>query len=417
MSDVLEFPALKEAQGKLDAKQKKLAEIFAEAGPDLDMGKVKCLDGDSGAKVEAIRNLNKELDDLGVEVDKLREVGKAARRVRDGNGGGEPGAEPGGRQRAPGDLEDRAQVKSLGDLFVQSKAFKNRSGRIGPEAELDIETKTLFETGNGWAPEVTRTGRVVPFATRPIQVTDLLPTNTTSQSAIAYMEETGFVNNAAETAEGQQFPEAALKLEEKTSPVRNISVWLPMTDMQLEDEPQARGYVNNRLPFMLRQRLDGQILIGNGTAPNLRGILNVSGIQTQAKGADPVPDAVYKAMTKVKVTGRAFPNATVFHPNDWQDVRLLRTADGIYIWGNPSEAGPMRIWGLVVVESDALTENTGLVGDWANYSELTTRRGVVVQVSNSHGGFFIEGKQAVRADMRVAVTFYRPAAFAQVTGI
>lgn len=111
------------------------------------------------------------------------------------------------------------------------------------------------------------------------------------------------------------------------------------------------------------------------------------------------------------------PNAVVMHPNDWQDIRLLRTADGIYIWGNPSDAGPERIWGLRVVQSDAETENTGLVGDFANHSELAVRRGVDVQVSNSHGTFFVEGKLAIRADMRVALIVYRPAAFATVTGI
>jgi HK97 family phage major capsid protein len=168
---------------------------------------------------------------------------------------------------------------------------------------------------------------------------------------------------------------------------------------------------------MIRQRLDSQILVGNGTPPNLRGLLNVVGIQTQAKGTDPTPDAVYKAITKVRTVGFAEPNVAIFHPNDWQDVRLLRTADGLYIWGNPSEAGPERIWGLTVAQAVALTENTGVVGDFANFSELAVRRGMDVQVSNSHDVFFTAGKQAVRADMRVALVYYRPAAFCTVTGI
>jgi HK97 family phage major capsid protein len=110
------------------------------------------------------------------------------------------------------------------------------------------------------------------------------------------------------------------------------------------------------------------------------------------------------------------PNAVVMHPMDWQDVRLLRTADGIYIWGSPSEAGPARIWGLPVAQSDGLTQNTGLVLD-TSFTELATRRGIDVQVSNSHADYFINGKQAVRADMRVALVVYRPTAICTVTGI
>jgi HK97 family phage major capsid protein len=193
-------------------------------------------------------------------------------------------------------------------------------------------------------------------------------------------------------------------------------VFLPITDEQLDDEPRIRGIVDNRLPFMVRQRLDSQVLVGNGTAPNLRGLLNVVGIQTQAKGADPTPDAIYKAMVKVQVTGQAQPNLAVFHPNDWQDVRLLRTADGIYIWGNPSDAGPERIWGLQVSMAQAITEGTALVAD-TNYLELSVRKGIDVQVSNSHNDFFVQGKQAIRADMRVALVAYRPASICTVTGI
>jgi HK97 family phage major capsid protein len=419
VTTTLDFPALKEAVGKLELKQKELHTIFEEAGPELDFSKIKSVAGDTRTKAARVRELNNEMTELSKEVDDLKAVAAASEKARMSPASSHRESGSGSGDGSSGGYSTGGQAKSFGEMFVGSHAYKGRQGQIGPMATLDIELKTLMTTAGtpGFDPEETRTGRLVEFATRPIQVTDLIPGTTTTQSAVKYMEETTFSNTAAETAEGGQYPEAALSYTERTSIVRKIPVFLPVTDEQLEDEPQVRGLIDNRLRFMVRQRLDGQILVGNGVGINLTGILSTSGIQTQAKGADPVPDAVYKAMVKVRVTGRAMPNAVVMHPNDWQDIRLLRTADGIYIWGNPSDAGPERIWGLRVVQSDAETENTGLVGDFANHTELAVRRGVDVQVSNSHGTFFVEGKLAIRADMRVALIVYRPAAFCTVTSI
>lgn len=415
---LVEFPALTEAREKLNAKRDALAGIFAEAGNDFDMDRVKSLSGDTHDKVAEIGKLNAEIDGCKSELDKLLIVARAAAAAREGKDGGE--GEPGSDKGAPGGHVKTGKPQSLGDLLVDSPAVKGYSpgSVMGPVAHLDVDLKTLFQTSAGWDPEDLRTGRVEMFPTRPApRVVDFIPQTTTSMSTVKYMEETTFTNAAAETAEGGSFPESALALTERSSEVRKISTFLPVTDEQFEDEPRARSYVENRLPFMLRQRLDAQILVGNGTAPNLRGTENVVGINSQALGADTVPDAIYKALRAIRDTGFAEPSALFIRPSKWEGVRLLKTADGVYVWGHPAQTGPMTIWGVPVVETTAVTETKAVMGDYANFSELAVRRGIDVQVSNSHGTYFVEGKLAIRCDVRVALVHYRPSAHSVVTGL
>lgn len=399
---------------EFEAKQEKLHKVIEEAGPDLDMEKIKLLEGDSKAKAEAIKRMNKELEDIGVEIDELI----ASEKVLTADEARQKGLEVVGGVNLPQPAGAGGKIKSIGELFIESDAFKNyrRGTKEGPIAELKgIDLKTLFQTTAGWAPETTRTGLMVPFVTTPIRIADIIPPGSTAQTAIVYMEETTFTNAAAAVAEADAKPEAALALTERSSPVRKIAVWIPVTDEQLEDVEGIQSYLTMRLTFMLRQRLDQYLLTGTGVAPQLTGLLNVAGIQSFVLAGDRF-DAVYEAIKRVRVLGRADPNVIVAHPNDWQQLRLMRTDDGLYILGNPSEPGPVRIWGLPVVEATAETENTVLVGDFANFCQLFEKKGVDIQISDSHDTYFIYNKKAVRADIRVAFPCYRPVAFCTITG-
>lgn len=404
-AEIIEYPELKETEGKIADRQAKLKTIFDQAGPELDMTKVTTIDGDSQAKVAAVRALNDELAELTTQRDAQITLLKGARNALDPDLAST--FEPGAMGRGPA-------RKSIGQLFAESPV---RTGGLGTKAELAVELKTLMTRTAGWAPESLRDPGYLGAASAPIMFLDLIPTTPTRQAAIKYMEQTTRTNNAAERAEGGTYGEAAFALTERSVTVETVGVWLPYTDEQMEDAEEAAMMIDQELPLMLWQRLDSQGLVGDGSTPNVLGINNKPSIQTQAKGADVVMDAVHKGATKVRVTGRAYPNAVVFHPNDWQDIRLTRTADGIYILGNPQDPGPDRIWGLRVVQSDNQTENTAVVGDFANYSQLRVRRDVVIEKTNSHDTNFINGKQAIRAGVRCAFVWRRAAAFCTVTGI
>ena len=410
----------KELLEKLNAKRAELAEIFAKAAVKIDGQDRYNL---TPAQLDDVKARNAEIDDLAMQIENMKsadEIFQAnAKAMRESN---RPASQLplGGAKNAEGRAHEQREVKSLGQLFVEAQEYKNRRGIKGLEVKLNdfdfLEVKTLMETGAGFAPQAIRTGRVVEYANRRPVVADLIPQTPTTQSAVVYMEETTFTNNAATRAEGGQAGESALAYTERSKAVREIATFLPVTEIQLEDVAQAQSLIDNRLMTMLSLTEETQLLTGDDNAPNLGGFLTIV-TQAQALGADPVPDAIYKGMTKVRATGFAEPSAIVIHPNDWQAIRLLRTTDGIYIWGNPSEAGPERIWGLPAVITTAETENTALLGDFQLYSEIFRRRGANIKVSDSHSDYFIKGKLAIRADERLALAIYRATAFCKITGI
>jgi hypothetical protein len=428
---------LKDAREQFKTKQDALAAIFANAKTDTGEYDFARIDSDGFKdlgpvqRVERVNELNAELNTLFDEIVKLEKTEKGwddlQSRMREAKGPESGKAAPKHDTTLGRLVTERPEFKHM---FVD-KRFKGGHtfslDQVRPSEILakvtDFDTvgnigfKTLFETGAGWAPQSIRLPGFVEAVSRPIQVLDIIPIGQTQQAAIVFMEETTRTHAAAEKAEGVAFAESTFELTEKTSNVRKITDSVPVTDEQLEDVAMAESYLNGRLVFGLRQRLDGQILAGDGIAPNLQGLNTLTGILTQALGADPIPDAIFKAGRQIRVTGRAMPTHVLLHPSDWEEIRLLRTADGIYIWGNPSEAGPERIWGWPVVQEDIVAAGTGFVGSFQpQWVSLFERRGVDVQVGYS-GTQFLEGKRTVRADVRMALVFFRPAAFCKVTGI
>ena len=78
-------------------------------------------------------------------------------------------------------------------------------------------------------------------------------------------------------------------------------------------------------------------------------------------------------------------------------------------------AGPL--WGVPVVVTTSIGAGTALVGSFRTASVVYRRGGVTVEASNSHEDYFQKDLVAMRAEERVALAVFRPAAFAKVTGL
>lgn len=411
---------LPELRPLYEAKSKQLADIFEAAGENMDLSKVN--DGDFAGKstvekATIIRKRNEELSEIKKAMEPLIDLEAIAAENRKARSEAKTPANPFTHPDSGGGQGTKLRtVRELLDSSADYKAFRSGDKKTAVIEIPEAEFKTLMTLSTINVQTQRRPG-IVEMALEQRTVADLMLQGATDVNAQEYYEETTVTNNAAEVAEGGTKPESALAYTLRTDNVRKIATWIPATDELLNDVPRMQTTIEGRLIYMVKRREETELLLGDGIAPNILGLENRSGIQTQAKGADPVPDAIYKAMMKIMAVAFADPTAVVMHPYDWQDIRLLRTADGVYIWGSPSESGPERIWGLPVRLTTAQTQNTALVGAFRPHAEVIRREGITITVSTEHSTYFVENKVAILAEERLALAVYRPAAFCTVTGI
>jgi HK97 family phage major capsid protein len=266
---------------------------------------------------------------------------------------------------------------------------------------------------------------------REINVLDLLPRSPTTSDTIEYVREDTFTNNAAFTAEATGFtatslggtgvkPESALAYSTQTSPVKTMAHWVPVTNRMLADAPAIRGIIDGRLLLGLTLVLETQVVSGDGSGENLTGIFNAS-IAAVSKGSDSIADALYKGRTNVRNIGHGRPSAYLINPTDWQTVRLSRESaatatPGTYLFGPPSQGGATTLWGLPVVESEAVPAGKALIADWAQGGTLFDREQGNVRVGTINDQF-IRNIQTILAELRVAWVIWRPSMYCQVTGL
>ncbi len=385
-------PRVAELKNRLDSKREAVRTLLAENPDHTRM---------THGAVTQMSKLTDDIEALQVELDST----SATMMIHSG-GEGPKGRNMGGT--------------SIGEMIVNSDQFKDfRPHKGGASVEFDIpfEQKTVLDVATGFVPQSVRTGLILETPQMPPRIADLFAQTTTDQAAVAYMEETTFTNAAAETAENTTKPQSTLAFTERTSPVRKIATEMTLTEEVMADNAGLMDYINSRLPAMIQFREDQQLLTGNGTTPNLRGVNNFVGIQTQAKGADPTPDAIFKAMVLVFTSQFVPCDTVVIHPADWQDIRLLRTADGLYIFGDPSRPGPETIFGARLVQSTRQTQNTALVGAFRFGAAFARRTDLTIRLSNEHANNFTSNLITIVAEERVALVPYRAAAFCTVTGI
>jgi HK97 family phage major capsid protein/HK97 family phage prohead protease len=147
-----------------------------------------------------------------------------------------------------------------------------------------------------------------------------------------------------------------------TATPRKLAALVQTSNEALDDsDPSLATVLNDHLLRVLGLKLDQQLLEGSGTAPQIRGLKNVSGIQTFATGANgltPTLDNIADAIALLEGVNVPLSRmAIVAHPRNVATFRKLKASTaGSYLWdADPSSESPTTVFGVPIVSSAQLT--------------------------------------------------------------
>ena len=280
---------------------------------------------------------------------------------------------------------------------------------FGKNDRAQMEVKNTITTAA--VAQTTRIpGMIVP-PQRAMTIRDLITAGTMDGNALEYVRETGFTNNAGMVAEGAKKPESALTFDSVTTSPKVIAHWIKASRQVLDDMPQLQSHIDGRLIYGLKLKEESQILNGDGTGQNLAGIIP----QASAYAA---PLTIANA-TRIDVLRLAMLQAVLaeypasgftLNPTDWAGIELTKSTDGQYIIGVPQSGTTPTLWGLPVVQTQAITVGKFLTGAFAMGAQVFDRWQSRVEVGYENDDF-TKNLVTILAEERLALAVYRPEAF------
>jgi HK97 family phage major capsid protein len=361
------------------------------------------------------------------------------------------GYEKGDIAKKSAEQKTKAKTGSLGERFVNAgstqemiekavravqanqKGMHLSSEAVGFDGMKDIISGSNVTDGAGLLVPSDRLGLVdTGRFFRPLSAVQLFTTIPAQSDKIDWVIEKTFTNNAAVNPEAQgvepysagagQVKGAAAQsgftLENKNVDIKAIEHWMPVTRRSLADASILRGIIDSFLVYGIQEELEDQCVVGDGEGDNFTGMLETSGIQSQAWDTD-LLTTTRRAKTKVRTVGRARASAYLFNPADNERFDLMRDNSGYgdntggFMFGAPTGLQVQSLWGLPRIECEAIPEGTGLVADFSK-AVLFDRQQLGISVSTDYNDFFIRGLAAVLASMRAGFVVQRPLAFVEI---
>ena len=228
-----------------------------------------------------------------------------------------------------------------------------------------------------------------------------------------FMRENGNGEGAiAPAAEGALKSQFDLDLVEATVNVETIAGWLRVTRKAMNNIPGFVSFLQARLPEKFQRALDAQILYGDGTTPNLKGILTAGNfVASTAVASQKLIDKLIDDVATLEDTYERDATGILLRPVDYYGFFKNKAAgSGEYDLpeGVTFVNGQLYLFGIPVYASTAITAPDYVVGDFDMGAQLLTQEGMRIEFFEQDGTNVRENKVTVRIEGNYALPVYGP---------
>lgn len=228
-----------------------------------------------------------------------------------------------------------------------------------------------------------------------------------------FMRENGNGEGAiAPAAEGALKSQFDLDLVEATVNVETIAGWLRVTRKAMNNIPGFVSFLQARLPEKFQRALDAQILYGDGTTPNLKGILTAGNfVASTAVASQKLIDKLIDDVATLEDTYERDATGILLRPTDYYGF-FKNKASGSGEYDLPEGVtfvnGQLYLFGIPVYASTAITAPDYVVGDFDMGAQLLTQEGMRIEFFEQDGTNVRENKVTVRIEGNYALPVYGP---------
>lgn len=314
-------------------------------------------------------------------------------------------------------------AKSVGYRVIESKDFEDQmvalKGREKKNVSFNVKAVTSASAPNAVVPE-RRPGALL-YPMQRLTIRDLLMPGRTISSAITYMKQNGFTNNAAPVVEGTRKPESTITMIQITETVKKLAHFMKASSEILNDYPQMQSIIDGQLTYGLKLVEEGQLLKGSGVGNNLNGIYTQATAYSTPSGAITPAATIAGNIDKLRLALlqaelALFPSdGIVTNPVDWANMELAKTTYGEYLIGNPQGNTAPTLWGRPVVATPSMTVNTFLAGAFGMGAQIFDREDAAVTIATENEDDFVNNLLTILIEERLAMACYRPEAFIKGT--